>query len=250
MHCRLGPQGCIFAVANGPMPSFGSRLLRTCGADPPGCLRCPWAASAGWPPPLMSSELGCAQFSPFTSLRGPPDCRSPAPSRRATVAREHCCRKGGLGLAAARTRCAEKRRARGLARSASCELTHRGCLSAESEANEASSAMGPRERASQGSRRNAPTAEHKRRSQAQPAFALGPSQQAKNIERTDERTTVRKGPKSAITPRALAASHAAPPAPAKHPPSSASAAAQSVHSRLRALRPAPGFPARAARGGG
>ena len=159
----------------------------------------------------MSSELGCALFSPFTSLRGPPDCRSPPPCLRATVARKHCCRKGGLGLDAARTRGAEKRRARGLARSASCELTHRGCLSAESEANEASSAMGPRDRCTepghkqscglfvpgegpglwpgpQGSRRAAPTAEHKRRSQAKPAFAWGTSKQASEKHRTDRRT--------------------------------------------------------------
>jgi len=142
----------------------------------------------------MSSELGCAQFSPFTSLRGPPDCRSPAPCLSATVAWKYCCRKGGLGLDAARTRGAEKRRARGLARSASCELTHRGCLSAESEANEASSAMGPRERASQGSRRAATTAEHKRRSQAKPAFAWGPSKQASEKHQTDRRTNVSSGP--------------------------------------------------------
>ena len=173
----------------GPLRTFGARLLRTFFLDPSERLRCPWATSAGWPPPLMSSELGCAQFSPFTSLRGPPDCRSPAPSRRATVARNHCCRKGGLGLAAARTRGAEKRRARGLARSASCELTRRRCLSVESEANEAGPAAGPRDRASQGSRRAAPTAEHKRRSQAKHAFAWGPSKQAKNIEQTDEQTS-------------------------------------------------------------
>ena len=134
-----------------------------------------------------------ADGSSFTSLRGPPDCRSPAPSRRATVARKHCCRKGGLGLAAARTRGAEKRRARGLARSANRELTRRRCLSVESKANEASSAAGPRDRASQGSRRAAPTAEHKRRSQAKPAFAWGPSKQVKSIKRTDEERTYAMG---------------------------------------------------------
>ena len=73
------------------------------------------------------------------------------------------------------------------------ELTHRGCLSAESEANEASSAMGPRDRASQGSRRDAPTAEHKRRSQAKPAFAWGPSKQVKSIKWTDEERPSARG---------------------------------------------------------
>jgi len=229
-------------TAFGPLRTFGSRLLRTYGADPSGCLLCPWAASAGWPPPLMSPDLGCAQVSSFTSLRGPPDCRSPAACLRATVARKHGGYKGGLGLDAARTRgrartknspedcsspgegnsackrcCAEKRRARGLARSASCELTHRGCLSAKSEANEASSAVGPRDRCTepghkqscglfvpgegpglwpepQGSRRAATTAEHKRRSQAKHAFAWGPSKQASEKHRTDRRTNASSGP--------------------------------------------------------
>ena len=140
-----------------------------------------------------------ADGSSFTSLRGPPDCRSPAPCLRAIVARNHVCCKGGLGLDAARTRGAEKRRARGLARSANRELTRRRCLSVESEANAASSAAWPRERASQGSRRAAPTAEHKRRSQAKPAFAWGPSEQASEKHQTDGRgTTVRNGPITAI----------------------------------------------------
>jgi len=141
-----------------------------------------------------------AEGSSSTSLRGPPDCRSPAPCLSATIARNHVYCKGGLGLAAARTRGAEKRRARGLARSANRDLTRRRCLSVESEANEASSAARPRDRASQGSRRNAPTAEHKRRSQAKHAFAWGPNQQAKNIERTDERANDRNGPIAGTRP--------------------------------------------------
>jgi len=72
------------------------------------CLHCPWATSAGWPPPLMpracalcarraqtvhwtvcaralSPPPACGRRLLLTSLRGPPDCRSPPPSRRATV---------------------------------------------------------------------------------------------------------------------------------------------------------------------
>jgi len=72
-------------------------------------------------------------------------------------------RQGSPGQAAARVGGAEKRRARGLARSASCQLTRRVCSSAVSEANVASYATGPRERASQGSRSAAETASVVRR---------------------------------------------------------------------------------------
>jgi len=185
-------------AAFGPLRSFVPRLLQTFGADPSGCLRCPLAASAGWPPPLMSPAAGLRPTAPPLLRCGghPTAAASHHLGARPSPANSVGC-KGGLGLAAARTRGAEKRRARGLARSANRQLTRRRCLSVESEANEASSAAGPRERASQGSRRAAPTAEHKRRSQAKPAFAWGPSQQAENIERTDERTNDRNGPKAA-----------------------------------------------------
>ncbi len=213
----LGPFG-VLALSLGYVsrvaPSAhaqGLRPVRSPGTNSPLDCLCPGS---------LPRRRPVADSSSFTSLRGPPDCRSPAPCLRATVARNHVGCTGGLGLAAARTRGAEKRRARGLARSAIRQLTHRGCLSAESEANETSSAMGPRDRCTepghkqscglfvpgegpglwpgpQGSRRHAPTAEHKRRSQAKPAFAWGPSQQAKNIKRTDERTTVRNGPMAA-----------------------------------------------------
>ena len=64
-----------------------------------------------------------------------------------------------------------KARARGRARSAHRLLTRRGCLNEVSAANAVSSATGPRDRASQGSRCAAPTAEAKRRSLPGRAFA-------------------------------------------------------------------------------
>jgi len=162
------------------------------------------ATSAGWPPPLMSPAAGLRPTAPpLLRCGGHPTAaaRKLGCARRWNTRHGGC--KGGLGLDAARTRGAEKRRARGLARSAIRKLTHRGCLSVESEANEASSAMGPRDRASQGSRREAPTAEHKRRSQAKHAFAWGPSKQASEKHQTDGRgTTVRKGPKAVLRPHA------------------------------------------------
>jgi len=187
-----------------PVASFGP--FRTFFSDPSACMRCPWATSAGWPPPLMSPAAGLRPTAPpLLRCGGHPTAAARNRVCAAWWNAKHGGCKGGLGLAAARTRGAEKRRARGLARSAIRKLTHRGCLSAESEANEASSAMGPRDRASQGSRRAAPTAEHKRRSQGKHAFAWGPSQQAKNIERTDERTNFRNGPNAATEPIAHAA---------------------------------------------
>jgi len=190
-------QSCM--AAGGPLLPLGSRLLRAYGADPSGCLCCPLAASAGWPPPLMSPAAGLRPTAPpLLRCGGHPTAAArhhlgARPSPANTVG----C-KGGLGLAAARTRGAEKRRARGLARSANRELTRRRCLSVESEANAASSAAGPRDRASQGSRREAPTAEHKRRSQAKHAFAWGPSEQAGEKHQTDGRgTNDRNGPLAA-----------------------------------------------------
>ena len=90
--------------AIGPMRSFGSRRLRTFFSDPSGCLRCPWATAAGWPPPLMSPDLGCAQVSSFTSLRGPPDCRSPQACLPATAECKTCWRIRGLGCVAQRSK--------------------------------------------------------------------------------------------------------------------------------------------------
>ena len=81
------------------------------------------------------------------------------------------CSKGAFGQVAARLWSAEKRRARGLARSASCQLTRRRCLNGANEESAVSSATGPRDRASQGSRCAAPTAPAKRCSLPERAFA-------------------------------------------------------------------------------
>ena len=93
-------------------------------------------------------------------------CRVP-PAARATrggVPVEHLyggC-KGAFGQVAARLWSAEKRRACGPARSANQYLTRRGCLNAANEVSVVSSATGPRDRASQGSRSEAQTAPAKR----------------------------------------------------------------------------------------
>jgi hypothetical protein len=79
--------------------------------------------------------------------------------------------EGAFGQAGARLWSAEKRRARGRARSAHQLLTRRVCLSRESAANGASSATWPRDRASQGSRSEAKTAPAKRGSLPGRAFA-------------------------------------------------------------------------------
>ena len=60
----------------------------------------------------------------------------------------HAC---ACAQAAARLWCAEKHRTCGRARSATRQLTRRGCLSAANAANAASSATRPQDRASQGS---------------------------------------------------------------------------------------------------
>ena len=65
---------------------------------------------------------------------------------------ERSC-KGAFGQAAVRLWGAEQRRARGLARSASCHLTRRICLNAAHAVRVVSYATGPRDRAAQGSRR-------------------------------------------------------------------------------------------------
>ena len=72
------------------------------------------------------------------------------------------------------------------------ELTRRRCLSAESEANAASSAPGPQDRAAQRSRRAAPTADAKRRRPPGHSFAARPW-------RTTKRTlNFRSGPRADI----------------------------------------------------
>jgi len=81
-------------------------------------------------------------------------------------------RKGAFGQVAQRLWSAEKHRARGLARSAKRQLTRRGCSNAANEVSEVSSATGPRDRASQGSRRAAPTAPVKRSGLPGRAFAV------------------------------------------------------------------------------
>ena len=79
--------------------------------------------------------------------------------------------KGASGQAAVRLWGAEQRRARGLARSASCQLTRRICLNAAHAVRVVSYATGPRDRAAQGSRRISTTAPAKRCSLPGRAFA-------------------------------------------------------------------------------
>ena len=105
-----------------------------------------------------------ARADPRPALLAAPE-GAPAGHRRPRVpsvglcrGRQHCCCECVSGQAAACLWSAEKRRARGLARSANRHLTRRNCLSAVSAANEASFATGPRDRASQGSRSEAETA--------------------------------------------------------------------------------------------
>jgi hypothetical protein len=88
----------------------------------------------------------------------------PAASQRSGVRDEDNNRfsKGAFGQAGARLWSAEKRRARGRARSAHRHLTRRVCLTGESAANAGSSATWPRDRASEGSRSEAKTAPAKR----------------------------------------------------------------------------------------
>jgi len=95
--------------------------------------------------------------------RAPPAATGGVFSTRKRVAATTTAR---AGRPAARLGGAEKRRACGLARSASCLLTRRRCPSAVSAANVASSAPGPQDRASQGSRCAAPAASAKRRGPA------------------------------------------------------------------------------------
>ena len=100
----LGPFG-VLALSLGYVsrvaPSAhaqGLRPVRSPGTNSPLDCLCPGS---------LPRRRPVADGSSFTSLRGPPDCRSPAPCLRATVARNHVCCKGGLGLAAARMKGAE-----------------------------------------------------------------------------------------------------------------------------------------------
>jgi len=123
-------------------------------APPAATERCARAALArpdacSWPDPSDGRNVSSVSAAVFCSSR---------PTGAAAKAR--------AGRPAARLGGAEKRRACGLARSASCLLTRRRCPSAVSAANVASSAPGPQDRASQGSRRAAPAASAKRRGPA------------------------------------------------------------------------------------
>ena len=184
-------------TAHGKLLTFARTLRRASSV--------PGAGRAGWPPPFMSPAIGpseaCgfrwANGSSFTSLRGPPGSPSPGSSVRAPPSRAGASAgpiAAFLAEAHRRLRATEERQPRCLQRragagcgahgrrrgaqdprpsraSATPPLTHRGCLSRESAANAASYAMGPRGRAPQGSRSAAETAEDKRYSQPQPAFA-------------------------------------------------------------------------------
>ncbi len=102
-------------------------------------------------------EARCARRPQACAPRRPRNrpCRVP-PAAKATMRgvpandKPRCIGKGAGGQPAARLCAAEKRRARGRARSALRELTRRVCPSAVSAANVASYATGPRDRASQG----------------------------------------------------------------------------------------------------
>ncbi len=148
-------------------PRLGLRLARSPQNDRP--LRPPWATR------------------PTAAPRGP----SCASSRK----KHQRVRKGAFGQIAARLWGAEKHRARGPARSANRQLTRRSCLSVVSAANEASSATGPRDRASQGSRRAAPTAPVKRCGLPGRAFA------APTCTRKAERSRSATGRRRSFAPR-------------------------------------------------
>ena len=101
--------------------------MRAARADPrPALLAAPEIAPAGYRLPRRPPAAACLQRKP------------------------RCIGKGAGGQPAARLCAAEKRRARGRARSALRDLTRRICPSAVSAANVASYATGPRDRASQG----------------------------------------------------------------------------------------------------
>jgi hypothetical protein len=122
---------------------------------------------------------GCALRAPTSALRSSSPHKSPPPG--ATCRAVNVCgvrdesksrfSEGAFGQAGARLWGAEKRRARGRARSAHQHLTRRVCLTGESVANAGSSATWPRDRASQGSRSEAQAAPAKRASLPERAFA-------------------------------------------------------------------------------
>ena len=153
-RCARPPQDC---AARRPMlrphrapPAAKSPSLRATGR-----VRTPWLHATGRArTELCEGGLGLAAARTRVRARtknSPEDCSSPGESHSA-------CKRCG----------AEESRTCGPARSADQHLTHRVCLSA---ANVASDAMGPQDRAPQGSLSAAKADEHKRRSQSQPAFA-------------------------------------------------------------------------------
>ena len=116
--------------------------------------------------PCAATSLSSPQKSPLPGTA----CRS-ATTGACLQRIRRCLGKGACGQAAARLRGAEKRRARGRARSALRLLTRRSCLNAANEVSAVSFATGPRDRASQGSRSEAQTASPKRCGLPARAFA-------------------------------------------------------------------------------
>ena len=108
--------------------------------------------------PCAATSLSSPQKSPLPGTA----CRSATTELGPPHGIRRCLGKGACGQAAARLRGAEKRRARGRARSALRLLTRRSCLNAANEVSVVSFATGPRDRASQGSRSAAQTASPKR----------------------------------------------------------------------------------------
>ena len=132
-------------------------------------------------PATPEARLGIARLLPAHC--GRPQMSTPARLLRGAAGSGRCgagvsCHeqpqhpsKGASGQAGARLWGAEKRSARGPARSANRHLTRRSCLSGVSAANAVSSATWPRVRASQGSLRTAQTAPAKRSGLPGRAFA-------------------------------------------------------------------------------
>ena len=135
-------------------------------------VRCVQTAAAS----QMTRRAGARRPRPCAARRHPNRAQRSSLAAKSTgfgVRCQHLRRvcKVGFGQAAARLWSAEKRRACGRARSALRHLTRRGCLNGMSAANAVSSATGPRDRASQGSRRAATTAPAKRGGLSGPRFA-------------------------------------------------------------------------------
>ena len=136
------------------------------------CAHCAQTAAAS-----QMTKRDCVRADPGPALLVAPDI-APAghrPPRQppSWLRDETHCRlsEGACGQAAARVGGAEKRRARGRARSALRHLTRRSCLSAVSEANVASSAAGHETEHRREVGAAAPTAEVSRRGLPARAFA-------------------------------------------------------------------------------